>query len=65
MTGARDGDVAKAGVEQVWVDARVGVYQDPFGGKSLGAMAGNGVAEIEMAIFNGIEFNAAVDIEMG
>jgi hypothetical protein len=28
--GAGDGDVAEAGVEQVWMDAGVGVNKDPF-----------------------------------
>ena len=32
VAGAGDGNVAEAGVEQVQVDAGVGVDQNPFGG---------------------------------
>ena len=50
MAGARDGDVAETGVEQVWVNAGVGIDQDALGGESLGAVTGDGVAVIEMAM---------------
>ena len=60
MAGAGDGDVAKAGVEQVRVDAGVGVYKDALCGKSLGAVAGNGVAMVEMAVVQSVEFNLAI-----
>jgi hypothetical protein len=31
VAGARDGDVAEAGVEQIWVDAGIRVNEDAFG----------------------------------
>ena len=35
VAGAGDGNVAKAGVEQVRVDAGVGMNEDTFGGEAL------------------------------
>ena len=35
VAGAGDGDVAEAGVEQIWVDAGVGVHQNALGGEAL------------------------------
>ena len=43
MAGAGDGDVAEAGVEQVRMDAGVGIDEDTLGCESLGAVAGNGI----------------------
>jgi hypothetical protein len=53
VAGARDGDVGEAGVEQVRVDAGIGVNEDAFGGKALGAVTGNGVAVVEMTMLVG------------
>ena len=39
-TGAGDGDVGEAGVEQVRVNAGVRVNEDAFCGEALGAVAG-------------------------
>ena len=55
MAGAGDGDVAKAGVEQVWVDASIGVNEDAFRREALGAVTGNGVPVIEMTMLVEIE----------
>ena len=65
VAGAGDGDIAKTGVEQVWMDAGVGVDQDALGGKSLGTVAGDGVAVVEMAVVMGVEFDMAVIVETG
>ena len=65
MAGARDGDVGEAGVEQVRVDTGIGVNEDAFGGKALGAVTGNGVAVVEMTMLVGVEFNLAVVVEAG
>ena len=60
---ARDGDVGEAGVEQVRVDAGIGVNEDAFGGEALGAVTGDGVAVVEMTMLVGVEFDLAVVVE--
>jgi len=65
MAGAGDGDVAEAGVEQVRVDAGIGVDQDTLGGEALRTVAGDGVAVIEMAVLCGVELDLAVIVETG
>ena len=65
VAGAGDGDVGEAGVEQVWVDAGIGVNEDAFGGKALGAVTGDGVAVVEMTMLAGVEFDLAVIVEAG
>ena len=60
---ARDGNVGKAGVEQVWVDAGIAVDEDAFSSESLGAVTGDGVAVIEMAMLDGIKLDLAVVVE--
>jgi hypothetical protein len=60
VAGARDGDVAEAGVKEVRVDTGIGVNEDAFGGKALGAVTGNGVAVVEMTMLAGAEFDLAV-----
>ena len=62
VAGARDGNVAKAGVEQVGMDASIGVDQDALGGEALGTVAGDGVAMIEMAMFGRVELDEPVII---
>src|SRR5712692_1827638 len=61
--GARDGDVAEAGVEQIWVDTGVGMDEDALGGKALGAVTGDRVAVVEMTMFASVEFDLAVVVE--
>src|SRR5712692_9977459 len=58
--GAGDGDVGEAGVEEVRVDAGIGVNEDAFGGEALGAVTGDGVAMVEMATLAGGELDLAV-----
>ena len=65
MTSAGDGDIAKAGVEQVRVDAGVGVHKDALGGETLGTVAGHGVTVVEVAMVLGVEFDLAVAVEAG
>jgi hypothetical protein len=63
VAGAGDGDVAKAGVEQVRVDASIGVNEDSFRGKALGAVTGDGIAVVEMTMISGVKFGLAVVVE--
>jgi len=56
MASARDSDVAETGVEQVGMDPGVGVDEHALGGQALGAVAGDGVAVIEMPVIRGTEF---------
>src|SRR5712692_5285682 len=60
---ARDGDVAEAGVEQIRVDVGIGVDENAFGRKALGAVTGEGVAVVEMTMLAGVEFDLAVVVE--
>jgi hypothetical protein len=64
MAGARDGDVAETGVEQVRVDTCIRVNEDAFGGEALGAVTGDGVPVVEMTMFAGLELDLAVVVEM-
>ena len=63
MAGAGDGDVAEAGVEQVRVDAGIGVNEDAFGCEALGAVTGDGVAVVKMTMISGVKFCLAVAVE--
>ena len=65
VAGAVDGDVAEAGVEQVRVDAGVCIHKHALGGEALGAVAGNGVTVVEMAVLLGLELDLAVAVEAG
>ena len=63
MAGAGDGDVAEAGVEQVRVDAGIGMDEDALGGEALGAVTSDSVAVVEMTMLGGVEFELAVVVE--
>ena len=63
VAGAGDGDVAEAGVEQVRVDAGVGVDENALGGKALRTVTGDGVAVVEMTVLAGVEFDLAAVVE--
>ena len=65
MAGAGDRYVTKSGVEQVWVDAGVGIDEDALGGEALGTVAGDGVAVVEVVVLLGIEFDLALVVETG
>ena len=62
MAGTRDRDIGEAGVEQVRVDTGIGVNEDAFGCKALGAVTGNGVAVVEMTMLVGVRFAAIATI---
>ena len=47
------------------MDAGVGVDEDALGGESLGAVAGDGIAVVEMAMLAGVELDLAVIVEAG
>jgi hypothetical protein len=63
MARMRDGDVAEARTELVGMNAGIGMYEDAFGGQALGAVAGEGVAVVEMPVLLGTELDLAVVIE--
>jgi hypothetical protein len=63
VAGAGDGDVSEAGVEQVRVNFGISVDENTFGGKPLGAVAGDGVAVVEMTMLVGVKFDLAVVVE--
>lgn len=65
MAGAGDSDVPEAGTEQVRMNAGIGVNEYALGGEPLGAVAGDGVAVIEMPVFGSVEFNPPIIIEPG
>jgi hypothetical protein len=58
-------DVTDAGVEQVRMNARVGVDEDAHGGESLGAVDGDCMAVIKVAVLGGVEFNLPVIVKLG
>ena len=45
------------------MNACVGIDQHALGGKALGAVAGDGVAVIEVPMIGGIEFNESIVVE--
>lgn len=47
------------------MDAGVGVNEDALGSEALGAVAGNGVAVIEMPMLLAIELDLAAIVETG
>ena len=60
VASAGDGDVGEAFVKQVGMDAGIGVNEDALGGESLGAVAGDGIAVVEMTMLAGVELDPAV-----
>jgi hypothetical protein len=65
VAGTGDRDIFESGVEQVRVDAGVSIDQDALGRQPLRAVTGNGVAVIEVTMFNRIEVDFAAVIEKG
>ena len=45
------------------MDTGIGVNEDAFGGKALGAVTGNGVAVVEMTMLVGVELDLVVVVE--
>jgi len=63
VAGARDRDIAEAGVEQVRVDPRVSVNENTFGSEPLRAVTGDSIAVVEMTMFDGIELDLTAVVE--
>jgi hypothetical protein len=47
------------------MDTGIGVNENAFGGKPLGAITGDGIAVVEMTMLVAIEFDLAVVVEAG
>jgi hypothetical protein len=45
------------------VDAGIGMNEDALGGKTLGAVAGDGIAVVKMTMLAGVELYLAVVVE--
>ena len=65
MTSAREGDVAEAGVEQVRVNAGIGMDEHALGDEALGTVAGDGITMIEVAMLAGVELYLPVVVQAG
>jgi len=65
MAGAGDGDVAEARVEEVRVNAGIGMNEDVFGGNALGAVTGDGIPVVEMTMLAGVEVDLPIIDEVG
>ena len=59
VAGAGYRDIAKARIEQVRMDAGIGVHQDALGSEALCAVAGYGIAMIEVPLLCGVESDLA------
>lgn len=57
VASAGDGDVGEARIEQIGMNARVGMNEHAVGGEALGAMTGDRIAVVEMTIRACVEFN--------
>jgi hypothetical protein len=57
VAGSGDRDGGEAGVEDVRMDASVGVNEDAFSSETLRAMTGDGVAVVEMTMLRSIELD--------
>ena len=47
------------------MDAGIGMNEDALGGKALGAVAGDGVAVVEMTMLAGVELDLAAVVQTG
>ena len=65
MAGAGDGDVGEARVEQVRVDAGIGMNENAFGSEALGAVASDGIAVVEMTMLAGVELDLMIVVQAG
>lgn len=63
MTGSRDGHISEPGIEQLGMNAGIGVDENPFGSETLRAVTGHGVSVIEVPMGGGIEFHLTTTIE--
>jgi hypothetical protein len=65
VAGTGEGDVAETGVKKIRMDAGVRVDEDTLGGETLGAVAGDGISVVEVAVFAGVELNLLVIVQAG
>ena len=63
MAGAGNRDVSKAGIEEIRVDAGIGIYQDALCGEALRAVAGDCISVVKVTMLLGVEFNPAVIVK--
>jgi hypothetical protein len=47
------------------VDAGIGMNEDAFGSEALAAVAGDGIAVVEMTMFVSIQFDLPIPVEAG
>jgi hypothetical protein len=55
--------VSKAGIEEVRVDARVGIYQDALCSEALRAVAGDCIPVVKVRVLFGIKIDSAVIVK--
>jgi hypothetical protein len=65
VAGAGNRDVSKAGIEEVRVNAGVGIYEDALCSEALRAVAGDCITVIKVAVLLGVKFYPAVIIKTG
>ena len=65
VAGSGDGKIAEAGVEHVSVHAGIGVNEDASGCETLGTVAGDSIAVVEMTMLGGVELDLAIAVEAG
>ena len=63
VAGAGNRDVSEAGIEEVRVDAGVGIYQDALCSEALRAVAGDSIPVVKVRMLFGIEFDSAVIVK--
>lgn len=63
MAGARDGDVAEAGIKQIGMNARIGVDKNTLSGEPLRAVAGHCVSKIEVPVGLGVKLDLLPIVE--
>jgi hypothetical protein len=63
MAGAGNRDVSETGIEEVGVDAGVGVYQDALCSKALRAVAGDCISVVKVTVLLSVEFYPAVIVK--
>ena len=63
MAGAGNRDVSEAGIEEVRVNAGVGIYQDALCSEALRAVAGDCIPVVKVTVLLGVEFYPAVIVK--
>jgi len=63
VAGAGNRDVSEAGVEEVRMNAGVGIYQDALCGKALRAVTGDCISVVKMAMLFCVEFDPAIVVK--